>query len=335
MQKIGIFGGSFNPPHMGHVLAITSLTKKLGLNKVFVVPAGQNPLKPQIEGATPEQRLEMTKLAFSTYGDKFQIDDQEIKRKGKSYTIDTIKNYRKDYKAEELFLILGLDSFDGISDWKNLKDLLTETNLVVVTRPGAQLPESVDHLPAAVKDLVEEFEFNYVELKTGRNIQFVTIADVETSGTEVRKMIRAGRNIEKHLPLAVEKYIKEQKLYVPIGDKIGDYEKFAHFCADFLKSKKSIAVRAFDLRGMTAPSEFTIITSGTSTRHAASLAENLVQAVKDEYGVFPQSLEGQAEGRWVLVDYGSLIVHVFYDFLRQEYRLEDLWKNGKELSLKS
>ena len=114
---------------------------------------------------------------------------------------------------------------------------------------------------------------------------------------------------------------------------MGDYEKFTHFCAEFLNSKKAINTRAFDLRDLVAPTEFSLIASGTSTRHAASLAENLIQAVKEEYGVYPQSLEGLGEGRWVLVDYGSLIVHVFYDFARQEYQLEQLWKQGKELAL--
>lgn len=87
------------------------------------------------------------------------------------------------------------------------------------------------------------------------------------------------------------------------------------------------------MRNLVSPTEFSLIASGTSTRHAVSLAENLIQAVKEEYGAYPQSLEGITEGRWVLVDYGSLIVHVFYDFARQEYQLEQLWKEGKEVQL--
>ena len=85
---------------------------------------------------------------------------------------------------------------------------------------------------------------------------------------------------------------------------------------------------------LTAPSEFVVIASGTSTRHAAAMAENVVMAVKEEYNVLPQSVEGIDEGRWVLVDYGSLIVHIFYDFVRQEYSLENLWREGKDLGLK-
>jgi nicotinate-nucleotide adenylyltransferase len=93
-------------------------------------------------------------------------------------------------------------------------------------------------------------------------------------------------------------------------------------------------VRAFDLQDLGATTDFTLIASGTSTRHAASIAENLAMAVKEEFNLLPQSVEGVDEGRWVVVDYGSLIVHVFYDFVRQEYRLEELWKNGKEIQVK-
>ena len=93
-------------------------------------------------------------------------------------------------------------------------------------------------------------------------------------------------------------------------------------------------VKGYDLTKMSAPSEYAVIASGTSTRHAASMAENLVVAVKEEYNVLPQSVEGIDEGRWVLVDYGSLIIHLFYDFVRQEYSLENLWREGIDLGLK-
>ncbi len=333
MRKIGIFGGSFNPPHIGHVNVVTTVQKKLGLDLVHIIPAAQNPLKHPIEGATPEHRLEMTRLAFSTYGDKLIVDDREIKRGGKSYTIDTLKDLVTQYPGDELYLIMGYDAFEEFGSWKDIGKILELTNVIVVSRPGGEFPESKEALPAFIQPYTKDFDFNIVELKSGKNIQFLTLKDIEISAADLRKKIRAQRNTEKFLPLSVESYIKEHHIYKTIGPKVGDYEKFTRFCADFLNSKKAINVRAFDLREQVAPTEFTLIASGTSTRHSGSLAENLIQAVKDEYGVYPQSLEGLSEGRWVLVDYGSLIVHVFYDFARQEYQLEQLWKQGKELTL--
>ncbi len=333
-MKIGIFGGSFNPPHMGHINSIQTVAKKLGLSKVHVVPAAQNPLKTPVEGPTPEQRIELTKLAFAQYGETYFVDDQEIKRGGLSYTVDTVLNLRKEYDANDLFLIIGADKFEELSQWKDYQKILSEVNIVVTTRPGYDVPESLEEMPGYLKPLVADFDFNFIELTNGRSIQFITLRDVEVSSTEVRKWLRTGKPVEKYLPLAVESFIKEHKLYRNLGDRIGDYQKFTEFCANILFSKKGINVRGFDLTQTSAPSEFTLITSGTSTRHAAAMAENIAIAVKEEYNVHPQSVEGIDEGRWVLVDYGSLIIHIFYDFVRQEYNLESLWREGKDLGLK-
>ncbi|AHZ85598.1 nicotinate (nicotinamide) nucleotide adenylyltransferase [Bdellovibrio bacteriovorus] len=333
-MKIGIFGGSFNPPHMGHINAIQTVAKKAGLGKVHIIPAAQNPLKTPVEGPTPEQRVELTRLAFAQYGETYFVDDQEIKRGGMSYTIDTVMNLRKSYDANDLYLVVGADKFEELAQWKDYQKILTEANLIVTTRPGYDMPESLEEMPGFLKPLVAEFDFNFIELNTGRNIQFITLRDVEVSSSEVRKWLRSGKPVEKYLPLSVESYIKENKLYRNLGDRIGDYTKFTEFCANVLFAKKGINVRGFDLTQMSAPSEYTLIASGTSTRHAAAMAENIVMAVKEEYNVHPQSIEGVDEGRWVLVDYGSLIIHVFYDFVRQEYNLENLWREGKDMGLK-
>ena len=333
-MKIGIFGGSFNPPHNGHINSLQTVAKKFGLQKIHVVPAAQNPLKTPVEGPTPEQRLELTRLAFDQYGETYFVDDQEIKRGGQSYTIDTVMNLRKTYEAQDLYLIVGADKFEELSQWKDYQKLLTEANLIVTTRPGYEIPETLEEMPGFLKPLVAEYDFNFIELNTGRSIQFITLRDVEVSSTEVRKYLRSGRPVEKYLPLSVESYAKEHKLYRNLGDRIGDYKKFTEFCANFLFSKKGIMVKGYDLTKMSAPSEYAVIASGTSTRHAASMAENLVVAVKEEYNVLPQSVEGIDEGRWVLVDYGSLIIHLFYDFVRQEYSLENLWREGIDLGLK-
>ncbi len=333
-MKIGIFGGSFNPPHMGHINAIQTVAKKAGLGKVHILPAAQNPLKTPVEGPTPEQRVELTRLAFAQYGETYFVDDQEIKRGGMSYTIDTVMNLRKSYDANDLYLVVGADKFEELAQWKDYQKILTEANLIVTTRPGYDMPESLEEMPGFLKPLVAEFDFNFIELNTGRNIQFITLRDVEVSSSEVRKWLRSGKPVEKYLPLSVESYIKENKLYRNLGDRIGDYTKFTEFCANVLFAKKGINVRGFDLTQMSAPSEYTLIASGTSTRHAAAMAENIVMAVKEEYNVHPQSIEGVDEGRWVLVDYGSLIIHVFYDFVRQEYNLENLWREGKDMGLK-
>lgn len=333
-MKVGIFGGSFNPPHNGHVNSLTTVQKKMGFDKIHIIPNFQNPLKIQTEAPDPEHRKEMASLAFSTYGAAFHVDDCELKRGGKSYTIDTIIKLRKEYESKNLYLIIGADNFENFSNWKDYKKILEEVNLVVTTRPGYQIPESEDEWPDYLNGLVAESDFGTLELNTGRSIEFITLDDLDISSSELRKKLRVGRPVEKFLPLSVESYIKQNKLYRTTNEKITDYKKFTEFCAQVLFDKKAIAVRAFDLQAMATTTDFTLIASGTSTRHASSMAENLTLAVKEEFNVLPQGVEGVDEGRWVVVDYGPLIVHVFYDFVRQEYRMEELWKEGSEIPLK-
>jgi nicotinate-nucleotide adenylyltransferase len=237
-------------------------------------------------------------------------------------------------KPEDLYLIVGLDQFEEFDKWKEFTEILTLANLIVVTRPGLTLPFGEEDLPAGLKNLVAVFDRQYVALTTGRSIEFVRLQDVDVSASDIRKRLRTGRNVDRHLSIAVEEYIREQGLYAPLGPKIGDYEAFTRFCATALFAKKAINVRGFDLQRTEAPTEFTLIASGTSTRHASALAEAVSRAVKDEFNVFPQSFEGGSEGRWVVLDYGSLMGHIFYDFVRQEYRLEDLWRSGRDLQIK-
>lgn len=331
--RVGIFGGTFNPLHMGHVNAITTVHTRIKLDEIVVIPAAQNPKKPAIEGPTPDQRLTMLQRGLSEYAEFVSIDDQELKRGGPSYSVDTVRAYAKTIPPESLYVIVGLDQFHDFDQWKSFEEILTLANLVVVTRPGHTLPFSEEDMPEGLKPLIAAFDRQFVQLSTGRSIEFVRLQDIDVSAGDVRKRLRSGRNVDAHLSIGVEEFIREEGLYAPIGPLIGDYSDFAKFCANVLFERKAINVRAFDLTKVDAATEYALIASGTSTRHAVSLAEAVQRAVKDEYNVFPMSLEGSTEGRWVLLDYGSLIVHVFYDFVRQEYRLEDLWKEGRDMGL--
>lgn len=332
-MKIGIFGGSFNPPHNGHVNSLATVQKKMGFDLIQIIPNNQNPLKIPTDGPDKQHRLEMCRLAFSTYGSAFEINDCELKRAGPSYTIDTINTLLEKYKSNELYLIIGADNFETLSQWKDYKKILELVNIVVTTRPGYQIPESEDEWPDYLTSFVAESDFGAIELTTGRSIEFITLDDLDISSSELRKLLRVGRPTDRFLPLSVEGYIKEHNLYKVQYKKISDFKKFTEFCAQILFDKKGIAVKAYDLTGISSSCDFSLIASGTSTRHSSSMAENLVKAVKEEFNLYPLSVEGLDEGRWVVVDYGALIVHLFYDFVRQEYRLEELWKDGTEIAV--
>lgn len=331
--RIGIFGGTFNPFHAGHLNSIVQVAQDRKLAKVVVVPTYQNPTKQPTDGPTPAQRLEMARLGVQGFEDTIEVSSVEFDRGGVSYTIDTLKTLAPTFQDHTPALIVGLDAFFSFDRWKDPAAILEMADLIVTSRPGYNFPTSMEEMPSRVRDLVEEFGFSQMQMKTGRKIEFVHLKDVEVSATEIRKRARAGYPISKFLPPEVEHYILDNKVYGTLEKRINDFENFARHCVQVLFDKKGVNVKAFDLRDTNGFTDFNIIASGTSTRHASSLGESLMKEIKEEFGVYPLSLEGVQEGRWVLLDYGALVVHIFYDYVRQEYRLEELWKAGKDMNL--
>ncbi len=333
-EKIGIFGGSFNPIHAGHLNSLRMVMDKNKLSKLFIVPNNKNPLRQDADMPSGEHRVNMIKLAIKDEKN-VAVDEQEIARGGLSYTIETIRYYESKYGSENIYFIMGADTFEALDQWKNFEDILKASNLVVTTRPHSDLPFDIEDFPKGVQPLIKTFEPSGIaKLKSGRQIIYTQLEDLDISATQVRKRLKLRRSVDSYLSFEVENYIKENDLYAPLDKKIPDFEEFTRLCAQVLFDKKGINVRGFDLRSLSAPSEYSLICSGTSTKQTVALANSLVRFVKEEYNVLPISLEGLEEGRWVLIDYGALIVHAFYDYVRNEYRLEELWKEGIDLNLK-
>ncbi|MES2854310.1 MAG: nicotinate (nicotinamide) nucleotide adenylyltransferase, partial [Bdellovibrionota bacterium] len=300
-MRIGVFGGTFNPLHVGHLNALTTVKQRLNFDLIKVVPAARNPQKAPVEGPSDDQRVEMVRRGLAEFSEYIEVDDIEVRRGGMSYTVDTLTAYAKEIPPEDLYLIIGLDQFEEFDKWKDFEKILDLANLVVVTRPRHSIPISEDDVAPGLQKLIAAFDRQFIQLTTGRSVEFVRLQDVDVSASEVRKRIRTGRNVDAQISIAVEDYVKENQLYAPIGPKIGNYEAFTKFCAQALFDKKAINVRGFDLTGIESATEYSLIASGTSTRHASALAEAVQRAVKDEFNVFPMSVEGNSEGRWVLL----------------------------------
>jgi len=235
---------------------------------------------------------------------------------------------------EELFLIIGLDQFNNLASWKGYNEILKKLSLVVTSRPGMQLPTDQGELPGAINELVSEFNQKITKLVTGRQIYFVQLEDIDVSATEIRKRLLMGKSAENFIPLEVQEFIRENDLYQPMERSIEDFKGLTQFCADELFRKKGINVRGVDVREINQPSEYTLISSATSRRHTLSLAEYVIKRVNEKFQILPIQVEGKEEGQWVVIDYGSLIIHVFYDFIREKYNLEDLWSEGIDLEFK-
>lgn len=199
MARIGIFGGSFNPPHEGHVLAVREFQRQLELDRLLIIPAGDPPHKTlSANSPTDIQRLEMTKLAFGEV-EHTEVLDLEIKRQGLSYTADTIEILRRDYLEDELFLLMGTDMFYSFGSWYQPERITKEATLAVVHRDA----DSPEKLKNCARDLEE---------KLGARIVFVENRYLPHSSTSVRAMI-AFDCAETYLVPSVLDYIRKNGLY--------------------------------------------------------------------------------------------------------------------------
>jgi len=189
--KIGLLGGTFNPVHYGHLKMAFSVQRALNLKKVIFIPSAHPPHKEEKGLPSPGDRYEMAKLAILCNPD-FSISDIELKRRGKSWTINTVRIIKKLYPESQIYFIIGADTVPEIPTWKDYKKLLKTCRFVVVNRPGCP-----------IKDC---------RLKIADFIR-VKIRGVNISSTEIRKRIKDGMEIRNFVPPGVEKYIKEKGLY--------------------------------------------------------------------------------------------------------------------------
>lgn len=176
MEKIAIYGGSFDPPHKGHRLLAENLAGFCGVDKVLVIPTAMSPFK-NSSGATPQDRLEMCKTAF--HGELFEISDIEIKRGGKSYTIDTVKQVKELYPDSELYLFMGDDMLLSFKQWYKYEEILSLCTLVAACRTHeiellGKMQEYAMSLPCGEEKVIicacEPFEVSSTQIRAGLKV---------------------------------------------------------------------------------------------------------------------------------------------------------------------
>ncbi len=204
MKRIGIFGGTFNPIHMGHLIMAEEVCQQHHLSKILFIPAYIPPHKYVKDLIEAHHRYQMIKAAISEKS-KFEVSDLEIKREGKSYTIDTVQEILHHYGGDsDIFLIMGADSLNELELWKNIKKLSQLCHFVIVNRPGFKTEVSARLVEIIGSDNISDMERLRIE-----------ITPVGISSTEIRKRLNDGGEIEGLVPECVEAYIKEHCLYSP------------------------------------------------------------------------------------------------------------------------
>ena len=199
MEKIAIYGGSFDPPHKGHKLLARNLAQICGAHKVIIIPTALSPFK-ENSGAKADDRFAMCRLAFSE--PLFEISDIEINRGGKSYTIDTLNEIKKLYPDSELYLFMGDDMFLSFNKWYKYQDILRLCVPVAACR--TENLEKLEEMNSFAKDMLGLSEDGVIICES---------VPIETSSTRIRESLKAGTECE-YLDEDVYQYIKTRGLYV-------------------------------------------------------------------------------------------------------------------------
>ena len=209
MQPIGIFGGTFDPIHFGHLRTAFELLQALRLNEIRFMPAGSPPHR-EVKVASPAERYAMVKAAIAGQPG-FVVDDREIRREGLSYSVDTMRTLRADFPDHSLSLIVGMDAFLGLPKWHQWRELLELAHLVVAHRPGWRAP-SMGPLGELLVDRGTGHIGDLHERRAGC-IYIHAVTQLEISSTEVRKLIAAGRDPRYLMPDGVREIIEQTGCY--------------------------------------------------------------------------------------------------------------------------
>ncbi len=212
-MKLGILGGTFNPIHLAHLRIAEEVREACGLDRVLFIPAAAPPHKEIAEDVPFAQRLAMVEAAIAGHP-AFEASDLEARRTGKSYSVQTLEILRRQQPENELFFIIGLDSFRDIALWKDFPRLFELANIVVAERPGIHQGDPKDLLPVAIRD---EFCYDCSAKKllhhSGTCVIFLEETRLDISSTRIRQLVSAGRSVRYLIPAAVEQYIALHGLY--------------------------------------------------------------------------------------------------------------------------
>jgi nicotinate-nucleotide adenylyltransferase len=190
-QKIGLFGGSFDPVHLGHLLVAQAACEEAGLDRLFFIPAAQSPFKPDTSPAPAAERLRLLRLALAGKN-RYEIDEQEIKRGGISYTIDTVRDYARRFPQAELFYLIGADHVPSLPQWREAGELARLVEFVVIPRPGQK-------------------EATFGPPLRGRTLKGFPLG---VSASKIRARVKAGLPIDHLVAPAVAEAIRNYQLYL-------------------------------------------------------------------------------------------------------------------------
>ena len=361
----GILGGTFDPIHIGHLRVAEEVYESQKLSEIWFIPASSPPHKHLVE-ASFHHRYEMVKRAIEDCS-YFSVLDIEAKRKGPSFTIDTLKHCYKQFGDQrEFYFILGSDAFLGFDTWKSYREIPRYSNLVIIIRDKDDIP--------LIRDFLYKQWPGYYELKAGyfhrdddlKDIIFQEVTHLHISSTDIRRRCKSSLSIRFLVPESVRCYIISNGLYLKeINDNdlrqkqlkmegklaLGNMKnsslegpgkvqfkdknelKGLNLVEELVKQvweNKGENIIVLDVRELSSITDYFIITHGRSTKHVQGMVDKIQRQMRKK-GVKCSGVEGEREGKWCLMDYDDVVIHIFYEPIRYVYDLEGLWSQADQI----
>ncbi len=315
MKRVGLLGGTFNPPHAGHLKLAEIAVPALGLDELRLVPAGIPPHKALPDRDGPARLRLLRELPYA-------VETLEVEREGASYTVDTLEALCAREPGSAWILVMGSDQAEGFGTWRRPDLILERASIAVSPRPGFEL-----RLPPELRDRV-------TPAWSGAPGEVVILpgTGMDVASTDLRAALGRGSR-PPGIPPQVLAYICQENQYRNdcLGERMTLEPRLASV-VEAARSKKAFRIRLFDVTGIASFTDTFAFMSGGSDRQNRAIADAVEENLK-ALGVRPLSREGEQNGNWILLDFGDLIVHVMDEDTRGFYNLEGLWKDGRELEL--
>lgn len=325
-SRLGILGGTFNPIHLGHVHAARIVRSRFDLDRVLLIPSSIPPHKEGQDVASAQHRFRMVELAVGE-DQSLEPSPIEIESPGPSYSIHTLDRLTEEFPESLIFFILGIDAFLEIETWREYRKVLDRCAFIVMSRPGYILEDAQGVLAGDLKGRFVHLKDHDDPRDPGLPARPIFLTDIEAldiASSRIRKLVRENAPITGMVAESVGAYIKEHGLYTMNPETLPEeINRTVEVCQD----KKAEDILVLDLRGISSFTDYFVILQGNSGKQNQAIYEGIELALKS-HDIRPISVEGRTHAEWVLMDYGSFIVHIFSPQAREYYALEKLWGDG-------
>ena len=336
-----MFGGTFDPIHLGHVQTVAALQKDLKIDQIRWVLSAQPPHRDSPQ-ASIEQRLAMLEMALAGFPNMVS-DDIEARRDKASYTIDTLVHFRQSNPDASINLIVGSDIMASFHRWHRHDEILSIANIIVMHRAG--YPNDIN--PVLQDAITDDWS---VVRKTAFGKVFVYAAPpVPVSATQIRQAIAKASDVRDSLNPEVYEFILQNHLYVSAENPekqiethedimiespaqadfsaepiLFDSDQQVQMIVDALEDNKALDIKVLNISEVASFADYMVIATGTSSTHLRAISSNAVRELSRQ-GLKSIGEEGRDSNEWVLADFGDVVVHIMRQEVRELYDLEKLW----------